>query len=136
MINTIIKNNSSLWKEAISNSDGTISSYGSVAETFILIEVFRQKGIDITLEEAQNPKELNTIDTIRILTNYPRIAEEWLDESGRTCNEADIEEMFNNFISLQLSVIKEHAIAISELTEKLNVFQSPAYEARTITGYN
>jgi len=136
MNNTIKKNYSSYLKANITEEAGSMADYDCFAETVVLFEVFRQKGIDITLEEARGPIGIDIRDHIRVLTKYPRIAEEWLEEIGRECTEADIEKMFNNFISLQLSVIREQVIEVPDLPGALSAAHLQRMQSGLVTGYN
>jgi len=130
------KNYSGKIKAVVFDWAGTTVDFGCFAPTGVFVEVFRQKGIDITIEEARGPMGLHKRDHIRILTNYPRIAAAWLDKYGHECNEDDIEEMFFRFIPLQLSVIKEHSELIPELPEALGVIRSMGMKIGSTTGYN
>jgi len=137
MMNEFIKNNYlGPLKAVIFDWAGTTVDFGCFAPTGVFIEVFRQKGIEITLDEARGPMGMHKRDHIRIITTYPRVKEEWKAKYGRDCNEEDIEEMFNNFIPLQLSVIEKFSNIIPELHEALKVIKSMGMKIGSTTGYN
>jgi phosphonoacetaldehyde hydrolase len=115
---------------------GTTVDFGCFAPTGVFFEVFRQKGIEITQQEARGPMGRHKRDHIREITKYPRVAEEWRTINGRECTEEDIEEMFNNFIPLQLSVIEEHSTIIPELPHALEIIHSFGMKIGSTTGYN
>ena len=136
-MNEFIKNNYlGPLKAVIFDWAGTTVDFGCFAPTGVFIEVFRQKGIEITLDEARGPMGMHKRDHIRIITTYPRVKEEWKAKYGRDCNEEDIEEMFNNFIPLQLSVIEKFSNIIPELHEALKVIKSMGMKIGSTTGYN
>jgi phosphonoacetaldehyde hydrolase len=123
-------------KAVIFDWAGTTVDYGCFAPTGVFIEVFRQKGIEITVQEARGPMGMHKRDHIRILTKNARIAEEWKLKYGFYCNEDDIEDMFNNFIPLQISVIEKHSDIIPELPEALKIIRSMGLKIGSTTGYN
>jgi len=123
-------------KAVIFDWAGTTVDFGCFAPTGVFIEVFRQKGIDITLKEARGPMGMHKRDHIRVITRYPRIASEWKMIHGNECTEKDIEEMFNNFIPLQLSVIEKYSTIIPELPEALKVIRALDMKIGSTTGYN
>jgi len=123
-------------KAVIFDWAGTTVDFGCFAPTGVFIEVFRQKGIEITQKEARGPMGMHKRDHIREITKYPRIASEWRRLYGSECTEKDIEEMFVNFIPLQLSVIEGYSTIIPELPKALEVIRSLDIKIGSTTGYN
>jgi phosphonoacetaldehyde hydrolase len=123
-------------KAVIFDWAGTTVDFGCFAPTGVFVEVFRQKGIWISQKEARGPMGMHKRDHIRAISKYPRIAAEWSDIHGHDCTEKDIEEMFSNFIPLQLSVIEAHSEIIPELPGALEVIRSHNMKIGSTTGYN
>ncbi len=123
-------------KAVIFDWAGTTIDYGCFGPTGVFIEIFRQKGIELTEREARGPMGMHKRDHICALTNYPRIAEEWRNIYGRDCNDQDIEAMFNSFIPLQLSVLEKYSTIVPELPDALNVVKSMNLKIGSTTGYN
>ena len=115
---------------------GTTVDYGCFAPTGVFIEVFRQKGIDITIAEARGPMGMHKRDHIRALTRNPRIAELWRAEHKRESTENDVDDMFAKFIPLQMAVIEEHSAIIPELPEAIELLRSMDMKIGSTTGYN
>ncbi|MFA5972580.1 MAG: phosphonoacetaldehyde hydrolase [Lentimicrobiaceae bacterium] len=115
---------------------GTTVDYGCFAPTGVFIDVFRQKGIEITIAEARGPMGMHKRDHIRVISQYPRVATEWKIKYGHFCSEDEIEEMFNNFIPLQLAVIEKHSEIVPELPAALEVIRSLGMKIGSTTGYN
>ncbi len=132
----IKKNYSGPLKAVIFDWAGTTVDFGCFAPTGVFVEVFCQKGIEITLDEARGPMGMHKRDHIRIISTYPRVAAEWKAKYNRDCNDEDIEEMFNNFIPLQLAVIEKYSSIIPELPEALKVIKSLDMKIGSTTGYN
>jgi phosphonoacetaldehyde hydrolase len=75
-------------------------------------------------------------DHIRVISQYPRVATEWKIKYGHFCTDEEIDEMFSNFIPLQLAVIEEHSTIIPELPDALEVIRSMDMKIGSTTGYN
>lgn len=115
---------------------GTTVDYGCFAPTGVFIEVFRQKGIDITMEEARGPMGMHKRDHIRVISKYPRVATAWKIKYGHFCSETEIENMFNNFIPLQIAVIEKYSEIVPELPLALEIIRSFGLKIGSTTGYN
>jgi hypothetical protein len=95
MITSINHDSLNLLKTSIASIPASDQSCESYDESLVLIEIFRQKGVDITLKEAMCPVGIELRDYLQILVSVPRIADEWVDENGRACQESDLEDMLN-----------------------------------------
>jgi phosphonoacetaldehyde hydrolase len=127
--------NSESLKAVIFDWAGTTVDYGCFAPTGVFKEVFRQKGIEITDLEARGPMGMYKRDHIKVISKYPRVKEEWISKHGQECAEDDIEEMFRNFIPLQMSVIDQHSLIVPELPEALKVVRAMGLKIGSTTGY-
>jgi phosphonoacetaldehyde hydrolase len=123
-------------KAVIFDWAGTTVDFGCFAPTGVFIEVFKQKGIEITEREARGPMGMHKRDHIKVLTKMPRIASQWMKIHGKETSEQDINDMFNSFIPLQLSVIEEHSTIIPELPEAIEFIRSMNMKIGSTTGYN
>ncbi|MEI8047115.1 MAG: phosphonoacetaldehyde hydrolase [Bacteroidota bacterium] len=130
------KNYKGKLKGVIFDWAGTTVDFGCFAPTGVFIEVFMQKGIEITIAEARGPMGMHKRDHIRVITKYPRVALKWKEEYGRECTEDDVEQMFNNFIPLQLSVIEKHSEIVPELLHAREIIRSMDMKIGSTTGYN
>jgi phosphonoacetaldehyde hydrolase len=129
-------NYSGKLKAVIFDWAGTTVDYGCFAPTGVFIEIFRQKGVEITEHEARGPMGIHKRDHIKALTLLPRIAEEWQKLFGSTCSEKDIDEMYEKFIPLQLDVIGKYSQVVKELPRAVDVIRSLNMKIGTTTGYN
>lgn len=136
-MNELYRNNyKGKLKGVIFDWAGTTVDFGCFAPTGVFIEVFRQKGIDISMSEARGPMGMHKRDHIRVISKYPRVAEEWKEEYSRDCTEDDVEQMFNNFIPLQLAIIEKHSEIVPELLHALEIIRSMDMKIGSTTGYN
>lgn len=115
---------------------GTTVDYGCFAPTGVFIEVFAHKGIEITIDEARGPMGMHKRDHIKAVAGLDRIRKQWLDKFGRECTEDDIDDLYNDFIPQQLSVIERYSDIVPELPDALDVIRSADLKIGSTTGYN
>jgi phosphonoacetaldehyde hydrolase len=75
-------------------------------------------------------------DHIRSLLQMPRIADEWNRIYDRPWNEADIDEMFSDFIPLQMKVIEKYSEIVPELLFGVEEIRKRGMKIGSTTGYN
>ncbi len=80
---------------------GTTVDYGSRAPTQVFLEIFRRKGIEITVAEAREPMGRAKRDHIAAVAGFPRVTELWKERFGREPMETDIDAMYREFLPLQ-----------------------------------
>src|SRR5262245_29234456 len=110
-------------KAVILDWAGTTVDYGSRAPVLVFIEVFRQRGIEISAAEARGPMGAAKRDHIAALMRVPRIAAQWRERHGHDPEDADVSSIYDEFLPLQKEslarcgseVIPGVAVAIDEL---------------------
>jgi len=115
---------------------GTTVDYGCFAPTGVFLEIFRQRGIEITEKEAREPMGIHKRDHIKWIANSYRVASEWKKRFGGECSESDIDNMYKNFIPLQIEVLEKHSKIVPELPLVLKEIRSLGLKIGTTTGYN
>ncbi len=88
---------------------GTTMDYGCFAPAVVFVEVFKRKGVDITVEEARPPMGAHKKVHIREIARNEQVAKRWQQAHGRAPDEQDIEAMFKEFIPLQLGCLAQYA---------------------------
>lgn len=114
---------------------GTTVDYGCFAPVQVFLEVFKNKGVAITLEEARGPMGMLKIDHIRALTKVPRIAEEWKKVHGKYPDEEDVKAMYQEFEPSLLSILTNYANPIEGVTETISKLRSMGLKIGSTTGY-
>ena len=66
---------------------GTTMDYGCFAPAVVFREVYRRKGIDITMEQAREPMGAHKKVHIRQISQMEPVAQKWKDIHGRRPNE-------------------------------------------------
>lgn len=88
---------------------GTTINYGSRAPAGVFVEVFAQKGVSVTVEEARIPMGMHKRDHILTMTQMPAVARRWEESLGQPPTEEDVDEMFEAFIPLQIEVLGDYS---------------------------
>lgn len=96
-----------LLKAVILDWTGTAVDYGSFAPTAVFLRLFEDQNVKITHEDARSGMGLMKKDHLRTILARPQVAEAWIAAHGKPASEDDIDTLFNNFVPLQISVLKE-----------------------------
>jgi phosphonoacetaldehyde hydrolase len=115
---------------------GTTVDYGSRAPAGVFVEVFAEKGVEVSIEEARIPMGKHKRDHILAMTQMPAIARRWQETLGRLPNEKDIDEMFEAFIPLQIDILIDYADLIPGVLETQAIFRELGIKIGSNTGYN
>src|SRR2546422_9114032 len=73
---------------------GTTLDYGCFAPAVVFMEVYKRKGVEITIDEAREPMGAHKKVHIRQISKDENVAKRWQQRHGRRPNEEDIEAMF------------------------------------------
>jgi len=115
---------------------GTTVEYGCFAPVAVFIEVFKRKGIDITVSQARAPMGLEKKDHIRAIAQQPEVAARWHTVHGRSCDETDIEAMYRDSVDIQLALVLNYAELIPSTLETVNYCRAHKLKIGTSTGYS
>ncbi len=83
---------------------GTTIDYGCYAPAVVFVQVYKRKGLEISMEQARVPMGLHKRDHIRAISQMEEVAAAWTEHHGRPVTEEDVEVMFADFQPLHLAV--------------------------------
>jgi phosphonoacetaldehyde hydrolase len=115
---------------------GTTVDYGCFAPTSVFIEVFKRRGVEITIEEARAPMGAHKRDHIAAITVMAAVAQRWRERHGRPCAQDDVDSMYREFVPLQLDCLADHADLIPGTLEAVAEFRRRRLKIGSTTGYN
>lgn len=115
---------------------GTTVDYGSFAPVRAFQEVFRQYGLEPTMEETRMPMGMLKIDHIRTMLNMPRLAAEWKRVYGRLFTERDVKAMHDIFASKLMTILHEFATPKPYVLDTVAQLRAKGYKIGSTTGYN
>ena len=114
---------------------GTTMDYGCYAPAVVFVEVYKRRGVEITIEEAREPMGAHKKVHIRKISQIPAVAKRWQEAHGRSCVEDDVETMFQEFIPLQLNCLADYADLIPGTLEAVKKFRKRSLKIGSTTGY-
>jgi len=114
---------------------GTTMDYGCFAPAVVFMEVYKRKGVEISIEEARAPMGAHKKVHIRMISQDEGIAQRWEKVHGRKPNECDVEEMFRDFVPLQLACLADYADLIPGTLETVAECRRRGLKIGSTTGY-
>jgi len=114
---------------------GTTVDFGCFAPVNVFLEVFRNAGIEATMEEARAPMGMLKIDHIRAMLAMPRIAALWEAEFGRACDEQDVERLYAEFEPALLASLSQYTDPLPEAVETVRTLREQGLKIGSTTGY-
>jgi phosphonoacetaldehyde hydrolase len=122
-------------KAVILDWAGTTVDFGSFAPTAVFIRLLESRGASITAEDARSGMGLMKKDHLRTILARPAVAEAWLAEHGAPPSEGDIDDLFRDFVPMQISVLKEYAKPIPGLLDVVKELGNRGIKIGSTTGY-
>lgn len=122
-------------KAVILDWAGTTMDYGCFAPTVVFIEVYKRKGLTITMEQAREPMGAHKKVHIRMISRMEAVRGMWQEAHGRLPNEDDVEAMFQDFVPLQLACLAKYSDLIPGTLEALAAFRQRGLKIGSTTGY-
>jgi phosphonoacetaldehyde hydrolase len=115
---------------------GTTLDYGCYAPAVVFIEVFKRRGLEITMEQARRPMGLKKLDHIRAISQQDEVAALWQKVHNKKCTEEDVQDMFEkDFVPLQVACIAEYTELIPGTVDAVNELKSRDIKIGSSSGY-
>lgn len=109
--------------------------YGCFAPAVVFIEVYKRKGVPITIEQAREPMGAHKKVHIRMISKMDAVRKLWKEVHGREPFEDDVESMFQDFVPLQLACLAKYADLIPGTLEAVADFRRRGLKIGSTTGY-
>lgn len=114
---------------------GTTIDHGSRAPVIVFQEVFRQRGIPISVADARGPMGMAKREHIAAIVAIPEVAQAWQTKYGRPCGASDIDGMYADFLPLQREVLRNHCDVIPGVAEAIHELRRLGLKIGSTTGY-
>ena len=114
---------------------GTTMDYGCYAPAVVFIEVFKNKGVEITMEQARRPMGLHKREHIRAISKQTEVAAMWQTVHGRPVTDDDVEAMFADFQPLQMACLADYADLIPGALDAVAALREKEILIGSTTGY-
>jgi phosphonoacetaldehyde hydrolase len=124
-------------KLAVFDWAGTTIDHGCMAPAVVFVEVFRLRGLDITVQQARAPMGLAKKDHLRAITKQEEVAAQWRKVHGRDCTEQDVTDMFEQeFRRLEVETIARHSRLIPGTLTCVAELKKRGIKIGSSTGYS
>ena len=114
---------------------GTTMDYGCYAPAVVFIEVYKRRGVEISIEESREPMGAHKLVHIRKVSQIPSVARRWQEVHGRPCTEEDVQAMFQEFVPLQLDCLADYADLIPGTLDTVAELRRREIKIGSTTGY-
>ncbi|NMS88388.1 2-aminoethylphosphonate--pyruvate transaminase [Clostridioides difficile] len=114
---------------------GTTVDYGCFAPLNVFIEIFKRRGIDVTMEEARKPMGKLKIDHIREMCEMDRIKNLWSEKFGKAPTEEDVNELYAEFEPMLFETLEEYTTPIPHVVETVEKLRKNGLKIGSTTGY-
>ncbi len=114
---------------------GTTVDYGCFAPVQVFLEIFKEKGIEVTLEEARGPMGMLKIDHIKAMLSTDRVSALWKNKYDRDWNENDINELYKNFESKLFKILADYTEPVPNCIDTINILKNQGLKIGSTTGY-
>jgi phosphonoacetaldehyde hydrolase len=115
---------------------GTIVDYGCYAPAMVFVQVFAERGVELSLSQARIPMGTEKKEHIRQLLALEEVAEGWREAHGHAPTENDIEALYQAFIPQQIACLADYANLIPGTREILAELRGGGIKIGSSTGYN
>ncbi|QEH33520.1 Phosphonoacetaldehyde hydrolase [Aquisphaera giovannonii] len=114
---------------------GTTVDHGSRAPALVFQEVFRRRGVPITAAQAREPMGMAKREHIATIARMPEVADRWREVHGGPCIDGDVDAIYEEFLPLQLEVLRDHSEVISGVPEAVSACRGMGLKIGSSTGY-
>lgn len=114
---------------------GTAVDFGCFAPVNVFVDIFKQAGIEVTMEEARGPMGLLKIDHIRAMLSMPRVSALWQEQHGRPFNEQDVEVLYAEFEPALMASLSHYTDPIPGVIETVEALRAEGLRIGSTTGY-
>ena len=114
---------------------GTTIDFGCFAPLNVFIEIFKNKGIEISVKEARKPMGMLKKDHIRAILSMPRIKKLWEEKYEREFNKSDVEGLYFDFEPALMKILPKYTDIINGVIPLCAELRSRNIKIGSTTGY-
>lgn len=121
---------------AIFDWAGTTVDFGCCAPALVFLEIFKRRGVEISIEQAREPMGRHKRDHIAAIAAMEPVAKKWESVHGTRPDDADVSSMFEEFIPLQIATLSQYSAVIPGTVEANAQLREKGLKIGSTTGYN
>ena len=114
---------------------GTMIDFGCFAPVHVFVNIFKDAGIDVTIEEAREPMGMLKRDHIQAMLEMPRIKGLWEEKYGKSPEEQDIDLLYNQFETQLMQTLEDFTTPIQGAVDTAHWLKAKGIKVGSTTGY-
>lgn len=122
-------------KAVIFDWAGTTVDFGCMAPTLVFIDVFMNKGVSLTFNEARGPMGLAKTDHVRKLLQIERVRNEWQGLYNKYPDENDVAELYRQLEPALVEIVGKFGQVIPGVPEVMTELRDQGILIGSTTGY-
>ena len=107
-------------KACILDWSGTTADAHVLAPAVVFVDVFKKHGVEISMKEAREPMGLRKDLHIKKILEIPEVNKRWLQIKGNKPTDNDAQNIFNDFVPMQLECLPKYSTLIHGVPETIN----------------
>lgn len=111
-------------KAAILDWSGTTADKYVLAPAVVFVDVFEKHKVPISMKEARLPMGLRKDLHIKAITEIPEVRDRWHSVYGKYPDQGDVDNMFRDFVPMQLACLRKYTDLIPGTKETVNTLRS------------
>lgn len=115
---------------------GTVLDYGSRGPVVAFVELFARHGISVSTEDARRPMGTHKKDHILALLADPAVAARWRELQGILPDAQAVEQLYEEFRTLQIDVLKRHCDVIPGVPAVVQELRARGIRIANTTGFD
>ena len=123
------------WEAVIFDWAGTTVDYGCFAPVQTFVEVFKEFGVEPTMEETRKPMGMLKWDHIKTMLGMNRIHREFVQIHGREPEDSDVDAMHDLFLDKLMKVLDQFAEPKEHVLETVEKLRRAGIRIGSTTGY-
>ena len=114
---------------------GTTVDYGCFAPVQAFMEVFKDAGIEPTMEEVREPMGMLKWDHIRTMLEMPRIKQLWIEKYQKEPEDSDADRLYAQFEPSLMKILDQFSAPKPYVTETVEKLKEMGIKIGATTGY-
>lgn len=115
---------------------GTTVDFGCFAPVQAFVEVFKEFGIEPTMDEVRAPMGMLKIDHIRTMLRMPRIQNCCMEKYGKQPDDEDAHKLFNIFEEKLIGILHLYSNPKPGVIDVMQELRQKGIKIGSTTGYN
>jgi len=114
---------------------GTAVDHGCIGPAIVFVDVFAQKGVDVSIADARRFMGLAKKDHIRSMCELPEVAQGWKSKYDRLPNETDVDALYERTAIQMVDTILDHSSPIDGVVDTIRKLRNMGIKIGSSTGY-